>query len=404
MKCRICVVVVLLAWGAAAARAQQWTRFRGPDGTGVAPALAVPNQWTDDDYAWQIELPGVGHGSPVVYGDLVFVTSGNANGSVNLDAYNVATGKRAWHQTLAGETFRKHTLNAQSSTTPAVDSQHVYVSFYSPGNVHLAAFTHQGKPAWQKDLGEFTCEHGFASSPIVVGDLVCMQGENSRQGYLVALDAATGNQRWRATRAKSKEAYSTPATMTLANGKQLIVNSTTAEGITAIDPADGSKHWQSPKALPERTVGSPLVVGDLVLASCGSGGGGKLMTACRITPTGGEQVFTLDKNIPYVPTGVSDGKLLYLIHDRGTMSCVDLKSHDTLWTKRLGGKFYCSPILLGDRLLCVSMEGEAVMLAAGRDFNVLGRTELAEGTQATPAVADGRLFIRTATRLYCLAE
>ncbi|QDU54815.1 PQQ-binding-like beta-propeller repeat protein [Aeoliella mucimassa] len=386
------------------AMADEWPRFRGPNGAGIAPALAIPDRWTPDDFAWQVDLAGSGHGSPVVHGDQLFVTSGSESGQVYLEAYAVDSGKRTWQQSLGGAPFRKHQLNAVASSTPAVDDKQVYVTYYRPGHVQLAAYTHAGKPVWEIDLGEFTCQHGFSASPIVIDDLVCLQGDNPKQGYLAAFDCSTGKQRWQATRDTGKEAYSTPATMTLANDKQVIVNSSQVEGITVIDPATGDKLWQPPQGFPERTVGSPVVAGDVVLAACGSGGGGKLMTACRITPTGCEQLYTLTKNIPYVPTGVAMGDLLFLIHDRGTMSCIDLSTQETLWVKRLGGGYYCSPILLGDRILCVSMEGEAIMLSAGREFQVLGRTDLGEGTEATPAVADGRLFIRTSSKLFCVAE
>lgn len=389
------------------AMADEWTRFRGPNGAGIAPPLDVPDRWTEDDFAWRANLPGVGHGSPVVWRDRVYLTSGDTQlGELYLHALDVATGQRVWSKTHDVASYDMHTLNTIASTTPAVDERHVYVTFYQPGNVTLVAYTHQGDKAWRADLGEFTSHHGFAASPIVVDGLVCLQGDNPKSGYVVALDAETGDERWRATRdASGSEAYSTPTTLPLADDRKAVVFSSTSGGVTAVDAANGETLWQQADTLPARTVSSPIVAGDLVLAACGSGGNGKQMVALRATDDGQVQpAYTLTKNVPYVPTGIVAGDLLFLVHDRGTISCVELATGKPLWTKRLGARYYCSPILLGDRLLCVSMDGEAIMLSAGREFEVLGRTDLGEGTQATPAVADGRLFIRTASQLFCLAE
>src|SRR5690606_23051085 len=117
-----------------------------------------------------------------------------------------------------------------------------------------------------------------------------------------------------------------------------------------------------------------------------------------------EVAFTLTRNVPYVPTAIVAGDLLFLWHDRGTVSCVELASGETGWTERIGGTVFGSPICLGDRLLALSTSGEAVMLANSREFKLLGRSDLGEATQATPAVAGGRLFLRTESKLMCLSE
>lgn len=404
MQRRLIVFVALLC--AMPAVADEWTRFRGPNGTGIAPPLDIPNTWTESDFAWQVDLPGTGHGSPVVWQDHVYLTSGDSQaGTAQLLAYNVATGEPVWSKSHRVSPYGMHTLNAIASTTPAVDAQHVYFTYYTPGNVALVAYQHDGTEAWRAELGEFSSEHGFAASPIVVNNLVCLQGDNAEAGYVAAFDSQTGDERWRAERAASSEAYSTPAIIQLADARTAVVYSSTSGGVTAVDAASGQTVWQQADALPARTVSSPIVAGNLVLAACGSGGNGKQLVALRTTGKGQvEPAYKLTKNVPYVPTGIVAGDLLFLVHERGTMSCFELTTGQELWTKRLGAKYYCSPILLGDRLLCVSMDGEAIMLAAGRRFEVLGRTDLGEGTEATPAVADGRLFIRTASKLFCLAE
>ncbi|WP_425397241.1 PQQ-binding-like beta-propeller repeat protein [Aeoliella sp.] len=387
------------------ATAEEWTRFRGPNGTGVAPPLAIPDTWTESDFAWHIELPGTGHGSPVIWDDQLFITSGDQEtGDVYFESYNVATGDRLWRNTGKASALGMHTLNAFASTTPTVDGERVYFTYYNPGNVTLVAYTLDGQEVWSQDLGDFTGEHGFSISPIVVDGMLYLQNEDNNSGYLLALDAKTGDEAWRVERRAHRHAYSTPATMTMPDGTLAIVFTSQASGITAVDAKSGEKLWQFEDVLPDRTVNSPIVAGDIVVAGCGSGTNGKQLIAYQMTTDGPQELYRLNRNVPNVPTGIVVDDLLFLIHERGTMSCLELATSEKVWTKRLGGRYYCSPILLGDRLLCISMEGEAIMLSAGREFKELGRTDLGEGTQATPAVADGRLFIRTASKLYCLQE
>jgi len=386
------------------ASAEDWPRFRGPNGSGIAPALDVPSSWSEDDYAWTADLPGPGHGSPVVFGEQVYITSGDpTSGAFHLDAYNTATGDLVWRKTIQSKTFAMHASNSYASSTPAADESHVYVSVGNPEQVTLVAFNHSGEEKWRAKLGAFSSQHGFAASPIVVGDAVCLQGDTAEGGYLVALEAATGGEKWRAERPAGKESYATPAVIDLPAGEQAVVISSMMGGIEAIHAQTGDQLWQRTGTLPARTVSSTIVAGDLILAACGGGGNGKQMTALRTSgDESPEEAFTLTRNVPYVPTGVVAGDLLFLWHERGTVTCVDLATQDELWTKRVGGKYYASPIVIGDRLLNVSMEGEAVVLGANREYELLGRTELGEGTEATAATADGRVFLRTETKLMCL--
>lgn len=381
-----------------------WPRFRGPNGTGVAPALAIPDSWTDADYVWTAQLPGTGHGSPVVFSEQVYITSGDpSSGALHLEAYSAETGGREWRKTIESKTFSMHASNSYASSTPAVDDQHVYVSVGNPEQVTLVAFKHSGDEVWRKELGAFSSQHGFAASPMVAGSVVCLQGDTEAGGYLVALDTATGEEKWRASRPAGKESYATPAVIEPTPGKIAIVVTSMMNGIEAIDAETGQQLWQQAGTLPARTVSSPIVAGDLVLAACGGGGNGKQLTAIRSSDAdSSEQAFTLTRNVPYVPTGVICDGLLFLWHERGTVTCVELATQDELWTKRVGGKYFSSPIVMGDRLLNISMNGEAVMLRAARQFEELGRTDLGEGTEATAAAVDGRLLLRTATKLMCL--
>ncbi len=401
-----CPLIAVALLFASTALADDWPRFRGPNGTGISPSIGIANEWTSSDYAWSVELPGVGHSSPVVVGNQVYVTSGDrASGNLFFEAYDVASGNRRWRKVVRLSDYEMHASNNFASASPAADAEQVYISFYSPGEVTVIAYSHAGDEQWRTGLGAFGSPHGFAASPVVVGDVVCLQGDNADGGYLVALDARTGGEKWRAVRPAGKESYATPAVVQLPSGGRAIVVTSMTGGIRALDPATGNQLWQQANALPARTVSSPIVAGNLVMAACGGGGNGKQLYAVRATDDGqAEHAFTLSKNVPYVPTGIVCGDLLFLWHERGTITCIDLETQQPLWTKRVGGKYFGSPVCLGDRLLAVSMDGEAVMLAAGRKYELLGRTDLGEATQATPAVADGRLLLRTESKLMCLAD
>ncbi|MDA8746486.1 PQQ-like beta-propeller repeat protein, partial [Rubripirellula amarantea] len=244
-NCKLSLAMLVVLLFAHSATADEWARFRGPNGTGVAPPLDIPNSWSESDFAWQAGLPGVGHSSPVVSGDQVYITAGDERtGAVHLEAYDVETGKRAWRQSVEASARGMNNLNAYASTTPAVDDKHVYLTYYNPGSVTLVAYTHAGNEVWRRDLGDFTGEHGFSVSPIVVGDLVCLQNDDNDGGCLMALDVMTGDERWRVERSAGKHAYSTPATMRMPDGTLAIIFTSKATGITAVDAKTGAQLWQ----------------------------------------------------------------------------------------------------------------------------------------------------------------
>lgn len=183
----------------------------------------------------------------------------------------------------------------------------------------------------------------------------------------------------------------------------MVILSSMAHGLTAIDPRDGHVLWER-ACFPRRTVASPIATDDLLIATCGEGGGNNLLIAVRPGELENGQpaiAYQLERGVaPYVPTPLASGRRLYLWGDRGVVTCVDAGSGTIQWRGRVGGSYSSSPIALGGTVLNVSADGEVVVIADADQFEVLGRRDLGEPSRATPAVADGRVLFRSERRLF----
>ena len=390
--------------------AANWPRFRGPDGAGVAADARFPDAFTAADLAWSTPLPGAGVSSPVVWDGAVFVTAadGGRRLVLKLDA---ATGGIAWEREVrvnpAGPAAprRLHAKNAAAASTPAVDGTRVFVAFADAERLVVAALSHAGDDLWRREVGRFVGNHGAGASPVRVDaggrELLVLtndQGQDDPRGFVIALDAATGETAWQTARASRRAAYATPAVWDSPTGPVLLTASGAA-GVAALDAATGAELWNSGE-LPARVVASPVLAGGLVWALCGSGGAGKLLVG--VDPATGDVRVERTRSLPYVPTPVAAGDLLFLWGDRGVVSGLDAATGDELWAERVGGNFSASPIVVGDAVLNVTEDGTVVVLDAARRYRLRGRSDLGEATNATPAVAGGRAFFRLTDRLLCL--
>lgn len=391
---------------AAALRADDaWPRFRGPNGLGVVAGVSFPSQWAEDDYLWRRALPGVGHSSPVVWGEKLLVTSADpATAEMFVTALSAATGEQLWEVSFPSERYSIHGANSFASSTPAVDANHIYILHAKPAQVVLLALSHAGKEVWRREFPPYIERHGFGISPMVVDDMVVFACDHQGDSFVVALDAATGDTRWQIVRKPGKAAYATPCVWQAVDGSRQIILCSMAEGMTAVTP-EGKQVWQLADVFTERCTNSPVIAGGLVVCSCGAGGNGESMVAVRPGNGGdvaAEVVHRWTKSMPQSVTPVADGELLFIWHDRGVVSCRDLTSGEQLWLERIGGTYYGSPVLVGGKLYGMSDDGEVVVLAAAREFAELGRVDLGEPTNATPAVGGGRMYLRGAKSLACL--
>src|SRR5262249_10270471 len=166
---------------------------RGPNGTGQSEATTIPSSWSENDYLWKVELPGVGHSSPVLWGERIFLLSADPQrGTRYVLCLSASDGRMLWKKDYPASTHQVHQQNSLASSTPTVDGERVYCAWATPDEVTLLALTHDGEEAWRANLGPFVSMHGFGASPILVDDLVVITNDQDADSFLIAFDRASG--------------------------------------------------------------------------------------------------------------------------------------------------------------------------------------------------------------------
>ncbi|MHC4518104.1 MAG: outer membrane protein assembly factor BamB family protein [Planctomycetota bacterium] len=391
------------------ASGENWPRFRGPNGQGLSEAQDIPTKWSEQDYRWRIELPGEGHSSPVVWDDTVFVTCADKESKRGiLLCLEADSGRELWRREQGLTEYRLNKLNDYASATPAVDADQLYVFWPSGDVTNLTALTHAGEEVWSLTLGGVHTRHGKGSSPIVHGDFVIVSHEQEERGEGVmsrwlAVDRATGRIAWRVEEPPVANAsFSTPCIYGAKGGKAQVVFTSNAHGLTGIDPGTGDVLWKVGSALPARVVSSPVLAGEVILGTCGKGGRGVRLAAVR-PGRGGQaaaEVYHLDSRIvPYVPTSVVYQGLLFTFHDNGQISCLKSDTGETVWSEKPAGRFYGSPVCVDGVLYAIATNGDVVVIRASSTYELLGVNALGEKSHSTPAVGDGRMYLRTVSHL-----
>ncbi len=425
VHCRWFALSVLLGFSPwADSAAGDWSRFRGPNGSGVSDATTVPVVWTDQDYNWKVELPGRGHSSPVVFGTRVYLACADSETAERrFLCLSTKDGGVLWQRDYASQTYRQHRSNGYATATPAVDADGMVVTWATPEDVVLMALTHDGREMWRRHLGPFVGPHGVGCSPIIVDDLVVLANEQedyrvlarlmgrkevgpAGKSFLIAVDRQTGEAKWKVPRETTLAPYSTPCIHTQPDGSREIIFTSTSHGVTAIDVATGKVTWEISDIFEDRCVGSPIVASGLVFGSYGHGVTGKLCLAARpgSSASGSEWsiAFEIKRSVPLVPTPLAVGSRLFLWSDDGVVTCLDLPTGDLVWRDRVSGSFFGSPICVANRLYCIAKNGDVVVLSAADEFEELARVPLGEPSFSTPAVSDGVMYIRTSSHLYSL--
>jgi outer membrane protein assembly factor BamB len=387
------------------ASAENWPRFRGENGTGLSKQPGIPVAWEAGDYAWTIDLPGVGHSAPVIWDKTLFVTSATEGGGTRyLHCLDADSGQQRWQTSVTLGESKKHLKNSWASSTPATDGQRVYVMFADNAKLTISAWNFEGKQVWTKDLGSYESEHNLGVSPLVQDGLLIVSNDQVGPSSLLALNPETGETVWTAERNPGKTSYSTPVIAPGKAGSLQILCISESNGITSTDLRTGKLNWQTPK-LPMRTVASPIVADGLIFATCGEGGNGKYFAAAKIDPDADNAtriVYERKTMLPYVPCLVAKDGLLFLWGDKGIMVCLEIATGKEVWSERIDGQFSGSPVCIEDRLYCVTEDGIVVVLQAGPEFRELGRTALGDDCHSTPAVANGHLYLRTFHKVFAV--
>ncbi|MCE9529739.1 MAG: PQQ-binding-like beta-propeller repeat protein [Planctomycetes bacterium] len=401
-----------LLLGVDAATAADWTRFRGPNGTGVADDKNIPVKWTKENYLFKTEIPGKGHSSPIISKGKVFLQSSSKDLAERyLICVDANTGKIEWSKTVPGGPAKTHAKNSAASCTPAADGERVYAIHWDGSELLLTAYDYKGELIWKQPLGTFKSQHGPGMSPILVGGTVVVTMDQDGKSELLTFDAKTGKPGWSKIRDHERASYSTPFLLEKTDaGPDLIVAST--GGITAYDPKDGKQIWNYNLKFDKmrlRMVGSAILHQGSIFAVSGDGAGDRLMVAIKPGGQGDiaqNLVWDKKKRTPYVPTPLAKDGLVFWVTDNENLAvCVDAKTGNELWDERLGGGgVSASPILIDGNILTINEQGTAFIFPAAKSFELLAKNELKEQVYASPAVANGKLYIRGFQHLYCIGN
>lgn len=392
--------------------AQEWTRFRGPNGTGISTSQRIPIAWTEQDFVWRVPIPGESHSQPVIWGERLFLATAMDTGRDRaLICLNKTDGRQLWMRKYSQPTHRPQNKNASYANGSAVvDADRVIACFVSQEHFWVRAFDHAGNELWARDLGPFDSQHGHGASPILYEQTVIVTNDQDGESFVIALDVKTGQPVWKTPRrtAASGTAYATPCIHQRPDGTLELLLASQAHGISSLDPKTGVMNWEAP-VFNKRMVASPVVAGGVVIGSCGSGGGaGNYLSAVKLGGSGDVSkthvAYTLRKATPYVPTTLYLEGRVYLISDAGIASAIEAATGREIWTERLRAEFFSSPVLIDGRIYCPSTKGEMLVLATGDKFELLARNPIGEGTHSTPCVDGDRLYVKTFTHLICIGK
>lgn len=414
-----CVLMtpLLMAAGAAPPAAGQWARFRGPTGMGISDARGLPVSWShNENVAWKLAMPGPGASSPIVRGDRVYITCytgyfvpGEPGGSMDqlrrhLLAVRSADGTVLWNQAVPAKLPEEPRIrdHGYAASTPAADAEGAYVFF---GKTGVLAFDHSGRRLWQADVGSKTSGWGSAASPVVYKDMVIVNA-SVESGSLVALDKRTGREVWRAR--GIHESWNTPIIVAEPSGRQELIIAI-AGSILAFDPDSGRQLWSCRTDIRWYMVPSVVAANGVVYSIGGRSGIASL--AVRMGGSGdvtaSHRLWTSENGANVSSPVYHDGHVYYM-HQDGSACCIRADNGRLVYRERLGrgGQVYASVLLADGRIYATTRDGRTHVLAAAPRFEQLDVNDLSDRSifDGSPAVAAGRIYIRSNRFLYCIGR
>ena len=386
--------------------AKYWSRWRGPSGQGVASGSGYPDTWSAaENVLWKMPVPGRGNSSPIVWGDRIFLTTSYENGRrLSVLAFRRSDGSKLWESFAPeGRSQSAHSKNGHASSTPVTDGQRVYVYFGTRG---LFAFDLNGKLVWQQDLGPADAYHGTAGSPLLYKDRIILYQDQYRSSFIAAFDTQTGRQLWRTTR-NAGVGWGTPIAINSTGRDEIIVNG--ERSVYAYDPASGRELWRCGGTTFE-VIPTPVVGYGMVFCSSGRAG-----PTLAIRPGGNGDVtnthlaWTSPRGSPFVPSPLLYGEYLYMVNDIASIvTSVEATSGKLMFQGRLGVAqregFSASPVAVDGKLFFTNDDGETFVIRAGPKFELLHINKIGEGTLASPALVDGRWYMRTEGHLIAIGR
>jgi outer membrane protein assembly factor BamB len=439
----LCVGLSLLCVASISA---DWTNWRGPNGNGVAPDRTLPVRWSaTENVAWKAPIAGAGVSTPIVSGDRVYVTSQIGAGvrregthprlvqgsdaaaqgerALSIDsagsdpartvfvveAINRATGARIWERRIdaVGELTPVHDKHNLATPSPVTDGNLV-VAWFGTGQV--VALDRSGAVVWQRHLakenGAFDIQWGHGTSPVIHGDLVILLCDQPARSYLLAVDKATGKDRWKTDRGQGRASYSTPLVVEGSFGAEVIVNST--ERIDAYDVKTGAFLWHTGETS-RFAVPSPVFHDGVIYASRGyrSGPYMAIKPGGRGDVSATQTVWKIATGAPYCSSLLYYDGIVYMANDVGVLTAVAAATGDRVWQERVDGVFSASPVAGGGHVYFLGEGGETVVLKAGakdRPPAIVASNDLGERAIASPAISNGQIFIRTDKHVFAIGR
>jgi outer membrane protein assembly factor BamB len=381
---------------------RHWPRFRGPSGQGLTGLDRLAVEWSKDssNIAWRSKPAGLGNSSPIVWGDRVFLTSASTDGAERfVHCLSVQDGRTVWSKAAPATAPEPgvRDKNGFASATPVTDGQRV-IAFL--GSCGLVCYDLGGTLLWHYDTMKFNTTHGTGSSPLLYKDLVIfIHDQNRTESICVALDKNTGKVRWTNNR-KRAMTWSTPVVVRVGDHDELVFAG--GETVKGYDPASGEEIW-SLTGPTQEVVPTIVVAGGLLISASGRNG-----PTIGLRPGGKGDVsethlaWRTVRGGPHVPTPIYLDGRLYTINDFGIATCLDAATGKLIWQDRLRDKFSASPIEAGGLLYFPSEAGVTYVLRAGDTFDVVAENDLGSPILASPAVADGKLILRTQAEIVCI--
>ena len=400
--CTLFVLVVLCV--ALPASAEEWPGWRGPRGDGTSQEQHVPVRWSgQENIAWKVEVPGVGHASPIVWQDRIFlVTCLEGSGDRVLLCLDRKTGETMWQQTVVKAPLEeKHELNSHASSTPATDGDSVYVTFLAKDDMVVAAYDFAGRQRWLVRPGEFHSKHGYCSCPVLFEDKVIVNGDHDGDAYLVALDRATGKTLWKTPRENKTRSYVTPIVREINGEPHLILSG--SKSVASFDPRSGSRWWVIDGPT-EQFVASIVFNGHLLFMTAGFPDHHIL----AIRPDGRGNVtdthiaWRTTENTSYVPSPIVVGDYFLIVADNGIASCYQADTGKRLWKERIGRRYSASLVTADGLVYFTSDDGLTTVVRPGETFDAVAVNELGEPCFASLAISRGQIFKRAEKHLYCI--
>lgn len=408
---------------AADSSAANWPCWRGPAQDGHSSDTRVPLKWSaSENLKWQVDLPGFGNSSPIVWGDRIFLTSATKDGNERwvlcLDRKH---GKMLWQKSV-GKGFppeKTHNWNTHASATCVTDGERVYAFFGNPG---VYCFDLDGKQLWQQSIGKLGCATGWGisgASPVLCDDLLIINGDHGGLGsqkdergsdfgpsYLWAFNKQTGEIVWKTPRNQGM-GWSTPLVLDVKGRREIIINS--PHGVWSYEPKTGKELWHATGRGKEELFGEIAPVWDREQLYAFTGRPGPAM-AIRLGGNGdvsdSHVTWKIRRGDRDVSSPILVDGIIYQIDRKGVLVCFDAKTGERVWSQRLGGEPCASFLYVRGKVMILDDTGKATLFEPGRQFKLVQTNKLGDSDvfRASPAIVDGQLLIRSDRRLYCVAE